>query len=575
MTADTAVCFLATGASLLLAIYEPSARKRRAARLLAGLVIVIGASTLVAHLFGGKLGIERLLFPNGQTGSPSGVAPQAAIDFVCLGVALLLLTLANGPSNRLVPILAGTSFVVVLFATVGYMLGASGLDGIPGTTQVVLSTAIVFLILSAGVTAAGSKSIFGGVLMSDGPGGVVLRRLLPPSVVVFPVFGWLVLEGERHRMYSLANGLAWFVLVSAAVLAFAVLSLARRLDSLDAARRRAAARGVRLAVLVDASNEAIMSSDADGIITTCNRAAEQLYGYTEVELVGRPVAILSPPAKHLEQQQLMLAAERGALTIERDTQRVHKNGALLDVSVTLSRIMKAGTFDGYCAITHNISERVLARGQLEAAVRDRTHELSQSRAETLQSLALAAEYHDYETAEHTERVGEKAALLAARLGLPASFVELIHQAAPLHDVGKIGIPDQILLKPARLTPEEFDVMKEHTILGSRLLSRSDSPVLQLGESIALAHHERWDGTGYPAGLAGEGIPIAARIVAVVDAFDAITHDRPYRSACSVDEAIEQISRGSGTQFDPRVAEAFVELGFLQRERRDSNPRPPA
>jgi putative two-component system response regulator len=350
------------------------------------------------------------------------------------------------------------------------------------------------------------------------------------------------------------------VLVSTAVLAFAVLSLAKRLDSLDAARRQAAAKGVRLATLVDASNEAIMSSDADGMITTCNRAAEELYGYTEVELVGRSAAILSPPAKHLEQQQLMMAAERGIQTVEHDTQRVHKNGGLLDVSVTLSRIMEGGAFDGYCAITHDITKRVLARDQLEAAVRDRTHELSRSRAEMLHSLALAAEYRDYETAEHTERVGENAALLAARLGLPASLVELIREAAPLHDVGKIGIPDQILLKPAPLTPEEFDVMKEHTILGSRLLARSDSPVLQLGESIALAHHERWDGTGYPAGLAGEAIPMAARIVAVVDAFDAITHDRPYRSACSIDEGMAQISRCSGTQFDPRVAEAFLELG---------------
>ena len=118
-------------------------------------------------------------------------------------------------------------------------------------------------------------------------------------------------------------------------------------------------------------------------------------------------------------------------------------------------------------------------------------------------------------------------------------------------------------------------MKEHTILGSRLLSRSDSPVLQLGESIALAHHEHWDSTGYPAGLAGEAIPIAARIVAVVDAFDAITHDRPYRSACSIDEGIAEISRCSGTQFDPRVAEAFLELGDrLTTDQRAERPPPP-
>jgi putative two-component system response regulator len=346
-------------------------------------------------------------------------------------------------------------------------------------------------------------------------------------------------------------------LVSTVVLA--ALSLGKRLNSLAEERRHAAAKTVRLAALVDASNEAIMSSDTHGMITSCNRAFEDFYGYTEAELSGQPMTILSPPKKRREQLRLMQAAVRGAMTVASDTQRLHKNGSLLDVSVTLSRIMKAGSFRGYCAVTHDISGRVLAHEQLEATVRDRTHELSRSRAETMHSLALAAEYRDYETAEHTERVGRNAALLAAHLGLTASFVDLIRQAAPLHDIGKIGIPDRILLKPTTLTAEEFDVMKEHTTLGSRLLTESDSPVLQLGETIALAHHEQWDGNGYPAGLAGEAIPVAALIVAVADAFDAMTHDRPYRSASSSEAAVTEISRRSGTQFDPRVVEAFLEL----------------
>jgi putative two-component system response regulator len=135
----------------------------------------------------------------------------------------------------------------------------------------------------------------------------------------------------------------------------------------------------------------------------------------------------------------------------------------------------------------------------------------------------------------------------------------MREAAPLHDVGKIGIPDHILLKPAALTPQEFDAMKEHTILGSRLLARSDNDVLQLGEVITLSHHERWDGEGYPAGLAGDAIPIAGRIVAVLDTFDAMTHDRPYRSACSTEDALAEISSASGSQFDPRIAEAFLRL----------------
>jgi PAS domain S-box-containing protein len=340
-------------------------------------------------------------------------------------------------------------------------------------------------------------------------------------------------------------------------------SLARRLNWLDAERRQAAEKVARLAALVDASSEAIMSSDERGVITTCNPAAEKLYGYSELEIIGQPASVLSPPERRHEQERLMQAAKRGDVTVECDTQRRHKDGSLIDVSVMLSRIMEAGSFRGYCAVTRDITVRVRSRDQLEETVRDRTYELFRSRAETLKSLALAAEYRDYDTAEHTARVGERAARLSARLGLPAATVELMGQAAALHDVGKIGIPDQILLKPSALTEEEFGVMKEHTILGSRLLARSDNEVLQLGESIALTHHERWDGHGYPAGLAGEEIPAAGRIVGVVDAFDAMTRDRPYRSARSVDQALAEIARCRGTQFDPRVAAAFLELSAVK------------
>src|ERR1035438_6137015 len=155
------------------------------------------------------------------------------------------------------------------------------------------------------------------------------------------------------------------------------------------------------------------------------------------------------------------------------------------------RLLQATRFRSYRKI--EVRDRVRARVELERSVRERTHDLFRSRAATLQSLARAAEYRDYETAQHTERVGHNAARLAAQLGLPASLAALIREAAPLHDVGKIGIPDQILLKPAKLTPEEFEIMKQHTILGARLLAGSDGEVLQLGEQIALTHHERWDG----------------------------------------------------------------------------------
>lgn len=192
---------------------------------------------------------------------------------------------------------------------------------------------------------------------------------------------------------------------------------------------------------------------------------------------------------------------------------------------------------------------------LEEKVWERTRELEETRIEVLDRLGLAAEYRDDETGRHTQRVGRTSAILAEVLGLPEAVVELIRRASPLHDVGKIGISDTILLKPEKLTDEEFDLMKTHVTLGGRIVSGSRYALLQMAEEIALYHHERWDGTGY-AGLAGEAIPLSARIVTVADVFDALTHVRPYKKAWPLEEAVSEIVRQSGRQFDPRVVEAF-------------------
>ena len=206
---------------------------------------------------------------------------------------------------------------------------------------------------------------------------------------------------------------------------------------------------------------------------------------------------------------------------------------------------------------HQLAENARS---LEVKIAQRTRELDHARAETLRQLALAAEYRDDETYQHTERVGHVAARIALSLGLPAGQVTLLRQAAPLHDVGKLAIPDCILLKPGKLTVEEFAVMKTHAELGARLLSSGSSPVLQMAAVIAATHHERWDGTGYPKSLGGEAIPLVGRIVAVADVFDALIHDRPYKAAWPIEDAIAEIERSAGTQFDPRVVQAFAALG---------------
>ena len=195
---------------------------------------------------------------------------------------------------------------------------------------------------------------------------------------------------------------------------------------------------------------------------------------------------------------------------------------------------------------------------LEAKVRERTRELVEAQIEIIERLAIAAEFRDDNTGQHTQRVGQMSSLLARQLGLPDSQVSLIARAAPLHDVGKIGVPDTILLKMGKLTPAEFEVVKQHTTIGARILSGGKFPLLRLAEEIAFAHHERWDGDGY-AGIRGHDIPLAGRIVAVADVFDALTQQRPYKPAWPVAEAIAEIDRQRERQFDPGVVDAFLRV----------------
>ncbi len=201
---------------------------------------------------------------------------------------------------------------------------------------------------------------------------------------------------------------------------------------------------------------------------------------------------------------------------------------------------------------------------LEERVDERTAELEEARIEILERLALAAEYRDDDTGEHTKRVGRESARLAAALGLPDKQVEVIRRAAPLHDVGKIGIPDEILLKPGKLTPEEFEEMKTHTTIGAQILSGSRFPLLQMAEAIALNHHENWNGSGYPNGTRGTDIPLPARIVAVVDVFDSLTHERVYKEAWPQERALDLIEEEIENKFDPTVAHAYLRLRAPER-----------
>lgn len=197
-------------------------------------------------------------------------------------------------------------------------------------------------------------------------------------------------------------------------------------------------------------------------------------------------------------------------------------------------------------INHDLEEKVAAR----------TQELSETTAYVIRSLGRAAEFRDNETGMHVLRMSHFCARVAEELGHDRKAVELLKQASTMHDVGKIGIPDHILLKPGPLDEREFGVMRTHAVIGAEILSGSDSDLLVLARIIAETHHEKWDGSGYPKGLAGEDIPLEGRIVALCDVFDALTSERPYKKAWLVEDAVAHIQRAAGSHFDPALVEAF-------------------
>ncbi len=193
---------------------------------------------------------------------------------------------------------------------------------------------------------------------------------------------------------------------------------------------------------------------------------------------------------------------------------------------------------------------------LASEVRKATFEIVQRERETVVRLSKAAEYRDPETGAHILRMAHYSEQIAKGLGLTQAEQELLLEAAPMHDIGKVGIADHILLKPGRLTPDEFEIMKQHAIFGYEILKGSSSRVLQAGAEIARAHHEKYDGSGYPNNLAGNDIPIYSRIVAVADVFDALTSERPYKKAWTLERAAEHIKASSGTHFDPQCVDTF-------------------
>ncbi len=312
----------------------------------------------------------------------------------------------------------------------------------------------------------------------------------------------------------------------------------------------------------DTSLDLLATTDGAGRFTRVNPAWEHLLGYSSEQLLAMPFLELVHP-----DDREATRAESGLLQDDRDTVKFRNRYRAADGSYRWLEWSAARARSGLThAVAREITAQVQAEGliathgtDLEANIAARIQEIEDARKDTLKRLALAGEYRDDETFQHTERVGRAASDIAFGLGLALEQTTLLCEAAPLHDIGKLSIPDGILLKPGPLSDQERMIMQGHTTAGERLLGGSRSPVLQMAAVIAASHHERWDGNGYPAGLAREEIPLVGRIVAVADVFDALTHERPYKNAWPVDTAISEIRQGAGSQFDPRVVSAFLAI----------------
>jgi putative two-component system response regulator len=286
----------------------------------------------------------------------------------------------------------------------------------------------------------------------------------------------------------------------------------------------------------------------DGRIERVNEALCRMTGRTERELIGEAFLELAHPEDRDDIAAAVSSMLNGAARTQHFEKRyLHASGRVIEARVAVSAIRDDG---------QEVAQ-LFAQVEDVSDARRTSRELEQAQFEMLARLAAAAELHDDDTGQHTHRVGDLSVKIAQRLGLSEIDVELIRLAAPLHDVGKIAISDAVLRKRGKLSPTEFEQIKTHTTAGAQMLAGSPFALLGMAEQTALTHHERWDGSGYPVGLVGEKIPIAGRIVAVADVFDALTHTRPYKPAWSAPSAIAEMTRQAGRHFDPQVLGAFL------------------
>ncbi len=316
----------------------------------------------------------------------------------------------------------------------------------------------------------------------------------------------------------------------------------------------------------------VLIQDPRGVMSACREAPTdlilldiQMPCLTGFEIIEQFAALrdpLTPPILVLTAQlgrgEMLRALEAGAQDV------IRKPFDQAEVAARVSNMLNV-----------QLAHRMLhdQKDALERLVHERTRQIRDTRLQVVQRLGRAAEYRDNETGRHILRISHVSALLARALGWDENQCEVMLHASPMHDVGKLGVPDSVLLKPGSLTPDEWRLMRAHTLIGGDILGGDDSELLLMAREIALNHHEKWDGSGYPRGLAGEAIPATGRIVALADVFDALTSVRPYKKAWEVDAALQWIHENVGKHFDPSFSAAFFQLvpEILAIKQRFSDP----
>ncbi|NWF37764.1 PAS domain S-box protein [Mariprofundus sp. NF] len=306
--------------------------------------------------------------------------------------------------------------------------------------------------------------------------------------------------------------------------------------------------------ILDGMADAVIVVGGDHRVSLFNKGAEKIFGYTSDEMMGQRLEMLLPEGfrsnhhKHVDtfsrqpQQASKFMSDRGEIKGQR------KDGEVFHAEASISKVESDGKVV-FTAVLRDVTERKKAEEKLK-----------HSYIEGITSLVNAAENHDDETGGHVKRIGHYTKELATAMGMDKEFCNMIFHASSMHDIGKIGIPDRVLLKPGALNQEEWEIMKTHPSIGGNILKDGFSPYLQMGREIAIGHHERWDGSGYPNGIKGEETPISARIMQIADVYDALRSERPYKPAFEHAKALSVICDGDGrtdpSHFDPRVLAAF-------------------